>query len=41
MFGESQVRTGHLLVGMLKTPSLRNALLGDLAAVRADQGRRR
>jgi type VI secretion system protein VasG len=27
MFGESQVRTGHLLVGMLKTPSLRNALL--------------
>ena len=27
MFGESQVRTGHLLLGMLKTPSLRNALL--------------
>ncbi len=27
MFGESQVRTGHLVVGMLKTPSLRNALL--------------
>ena len=26
MFGEGQVRTGHLLVGMLKTPSLRNAL---------------
>lgn len=26
MFGESQVRTGHLVVGMLKTPSLRNAL---------------
>ena len=26
MFGERQVRTGHLLVGMLKTPSLRNAL---------------
>ena len=26
LFGESQVRTGHLLVGMLKTPSLRNAL---------------
>ena len=25
-FGESQVRSGHLLVGMLKTPSLRNAL---------------
>jgi type VI secretion system protein VasG len=28
MFGESQVRSGHLLVGMLKTPSLRNALYG-------------
>ncbi len=28
MFGEYQVRTGHLLVGMLKTPSLRGALLG-------------
>jgi type VI secretion system protein VasG len=28
MFKESQVRTGHLVVGMLKTPSLRNALLG-------------
>src|SRR5918996_1363589 len=28
MFGESQVRTGHLVVGMLKTPSLRNVLLG-------------
>ena len=27
MFGESQVRTGHLVVGLLKTPSLRNALL--------------
>ncbi len=27
MFGDSQVRTGHLLVGMLKTPDLRNALL--------------
>jgi type VI secretion system protein VasG len=26
MFGESQVRTGHLLVGILKTSSLRNAL---------------
>lgn len=26
MFGESQVRTGHLLIGMLKTSSLRNAL---------------
>ena len=28
MFGEAQVRTGHLLVGILKTPSLRNVLLG-------------
>ena len=26
LFGESQVRSGHLLVGMLKTSSLRNAL---------------
>ncbi|HEV3425615.1 MAG TPA: type VI secretion system ATPase TssH [Paraburkholderia sp.] len=28
LFGESQVRTGHLVVGMLKTPSLRNGLYG-------------
>jgi type VI secretion system protein VasG len=28
MFGDTQVRTGHLIVGMLKTPSLRNALAG-------------
>ncbi len=27
MFKDAQVRTGHLLVGMLKTPDLRNALL--------------
>src|SRR5436190_5597034 len=27
MFGDTQVRTGHLVVGLLKTPSLRNALL--------------
>ena len=27
MFRESQVRTGHLLIGMLKTPSLRGALM--------------
>ena len=26
LFGEGQVRTGHIVVGMLKTPSLRNAL---------------
>src|SRR6185436_10471563 len=28
MFGDSQVRTGHLVVGLLKTLSLRNAFLG-------------
>src|SRR5918993_5759381 len=28
MFGETQVRTGHLLVGIIKTPSLRNVLIG-------------
>jgi len=27
LFSESQVRTGHLVVGMLKTPALRNALV--------------
>ncbi|MEG5264120.1 type VI secretion system ATPase TssH [Pseudomonas sp. JDS28PS106] len=27
MFGESQVRTGYLVIGILKTPSLRHALL--------------
>src|SRR4051794_5843907 len=27
MFGEPRVRTGHLIIGMLKTPSLRNALI--------------
>ena len=27
MFGEPRVRTGHLVIGMLKTPSLRNALI--------------
>ena len=27
MFGDTSIRTGHLLVGMLKTPSLRNALM--------------
>jgi type VI secretion system protein VasG len=27
MFGDSRVRTGHLMVGMMKTPSLRNALM--------------
>jgi type VI secretion system protein VasG len=28
MFGESQIRTGHLIVGMLRTNTLRNALYG-------------
>jgi len=28
MFGESQIRTGHLVVGILKTRGLRSALLG-------------
>ncbi|OZI62229.1 type VI secretion system ATPase TssH [Bordetella genomosp. 11] len=27
-YGESQVRTGHLVLGMLRTPSLRRALIG-------------
>src|SRR4051812_19477883 len=27
MFGDTRVRTGHLMVGIVKTPSLRNALL--------------
>jgi type VI secretion system protein VasG len=27
MFGESQVRSGHLLFGMLKTANLRNACM--------------
>jgi type VI secretion system protein VasG len=27
MFGDTRVRTGHLMVGLLKTPSLRNALM--------------
>jgi type VI secretion system protein VasG len=27
MFGDTRVRTGHLVLGILKTPSLRNALL--------------
>jgi type VI secretion system protein VasG len=28
MFGEGRVRTGHLLIGLLKTPALRNVLFG-------------
>jgi type VI secretion system protein VasG len=39
MFGEAQVRTGHLVVGILKTPSLRNALVAisrQFEAVKSD-----
>ena len=39
MFGEYQVRTGHLLIGWLKTPSLKNALLAisrEFVKVKAD-----
>ncbi len=39
MFGDSKVRTGYLMLGMLKTPSLRNALLAisrQFEAVKAD-----
>ena len=28
MFGDNQVRSGYLVVGILKTPGLRNALMG-------------
>ncbi len=40
LFGESQVRTGHLVVGLLKTPSLRNALLsmsGEFEKIKVEQ----
>jgi type VI secretion system protein VasG len=39
MFGEPRVRTGHLIVGLLKTPALQNALTGisrQFARVNAD-----
>lgn len=39
MFGDSQVRTGYLLIGWLKTPPLRNALLAisrEFAKVKVD-----
>jgi len=39
MFGESRVRSGHLVLGILKTPSLRNALLhisGQFERIKAD-----
>jgi type VI secretion system protein VasG len=40
LFGESQVRTGHLVVGILKTPGLRHALSlmsGELDKVKVEQ----
>ena len=40
LFGETQIRTGHLLVAMLKIDELRRALIGDLAGIRQDPGRR-
>src|SRR5688572_8550690 len=39
MYGDVQVRTGHLMIGMVKTPSLRNVLVGisrQFEAVKAD-----
>jgi type VI secretion system protein VasG len=39
LFGEAQVRTGHIIVGVLKTGGLRNALLGisrEFAKVKLD-----
>ena len=40
MFGQNQVRVGHLILGCLKTPSLRNTLLGisrEFEKVKVDQ----
>jgi hypothetical protein len=37
MFGDTRVRTGYLLLGMLKTPSLRAALLSHQQAIRTRQ----
>jgi type VI secretion system protein VasG len=39
LYSSNQVRTGHLLLGMLKTPALRNILVGispELASIGAD-----
>ncbi|MFK7751570.1 MAG: type VI secretion system ATPase TssH [Sedimentitalea sp.] len=39
LYSSNQVRTGHLLLGMLKTPALRNILVGispELARLKAD-----
>ena len=40
LFGETQIRTGHLLVAMLKSIELRRALRRRLAGIRQDSGRR-
>ena len=40
LFGDSQVRTGHLVIGILKTPGLRNALAGmsrEFEKIKVDQ----
>ncbi|HEY5283726.1 MAG TPA: AAA family ATPase, partial [Polyangia bacterium] len=40
LFGESQVRTGHLVVGLLKTPGLRNSLMsmsGEFEKIKLEQ----
>jgi type VI secretion system protein VasG len=40
LFGESQVRTGHLVVGILKTPGLRNSLTsisGEFEKIKLEQ----
>lgn len=40
MFGQTQVRVGHLLIGCLKTPMLRNTLFGisrEFEKIKADQ----
>ncbi len=40
MFGQSQVRVGHLIIGCLKTPTLRNTLLGisrEFEKIKVDQ----
>ena len=40
MFGSEQVRTGHLLLAMVKTPTLRNALAATSRAVGTGRSRR-
>ena len=40
MFGQNQVRVGHLILGCLKTPSLRNTLMGisrEFEKIKVDQ----